>query len=89
MPDEFKRNGVQVVHLATGFVVGYPPCPYLRQFKELLEKKHGLEVVVGTHPIPLKYLSAHEKLSFWKDSEMQSLAGDLIAEDRTVMKSYD
>ena len=88
-PDELKRNGAQVVHLATGFVVGYPPCPYLRQFKELLEKKHGLEVVVGTHPIPLKYLSAHEKLSFWKDSNMQSLAGDLIAEDRAVMKSYD
>jgi predicted metal-binding protein len=89
IPDEMKRNGAEAVHLATGFVVGYPPCPYLRQFKELLETKHSMEVVVGTHPIPLKYLTAHEKLSFWKDSDMAALAGDLMREDRAVMKAYD
>ena len=25
--DEMVRNGVQVIHLATGLLVGYPPCP--------------------------------------------------------------
>jgi predicted metal-binding protein len=89
VPEEMKKNGVQVIHLATGFVVGYPPCPYIRQFKELLERKHGLQVVVGTHPIPLKYLTAHEKLPFWDDSDMAALAGDLMREDRAVMQDYD
>jgi len=23
-----KKNGAEMIHLATGFVVGYPPCPY-------------------------------------------------------------
>ena len=89
VPEEMKKNGAQVIHLATGFVVGYPPCPYLRQFKELLERKHGLQVVIGTHPIPLKYFTAHEKLSFWDDSNMAALAGDLMSEDRAVMQAYD
>jgi predicted metal-binding protein len=26
-PAEMKKNGAQVVHLATGLVVGYPPLP--------------------------------------------------------------
>lgn len=89
VPEEMKKNGAQVIHLATGLVVGYPPCPNLRKFKELIEKKHQLPVVVGTHPIPLKYLTVHEGLSFWKDADMEALAGDLMREDRATMKAYD
>ena len=89
VPEEMKKNGAQVIHLATGLVVGYPPCPYLRQFTELLERKHDLQVVVGTHPIPLKYLIAHEKLPFWDDGDMAALAGDLMSEDQAVMQAYD
>ena len=29
-PEEMKKNGAEVIHLATGFLVGYPPCPYHR-----------------------------------------------------------
>ena len=29
-PEEMKKNGAEVVHLATGLVVGYPPCPHHR-----------------------------------------------------------
>ncbi len=89
VPEEMKKNGAEVIHLATGLVVGYPPCPHLRAFKEFIEKQYGLPVVVGTHPIPLKYLTAHEGLSFWKDAEMESLAGDLMREDRATMKAYN
>ena len=32
-PAEMKKNGVEVVHLATGLLVGYPPCPYIDEFK--------------------------------------------------------
>lgn len=89
VPEEMKKNGADVIHLATGLVVGYPPCPRIRQFKEFIESHFELPVVIGTHPIPLKYLEAHEKLSFWGKMNMEEIAGDLMAEDREIMKSYN
>lgn len=35
VPVEFLKNGADVVHLATGFVVGYPPCPYIPSSRSL------------------------------------------------------
>ncbi len=46
-PEEMKKNGAQVIHLATGFVVGYPPCPYIEQFQKFIPEKYGMNVVVG------------------------------------------
>jgi predicted metal-binding protein len=89
VPEEMKKNGADVIHLATGLVVGYPPCPRLHQFKEFIESHFGLPVVIGTHPIPLKYLEAHHKLSFWKEMNMEEIAGDLMTEDKEIMKSYN
>jgi predicted metal-binding protein len=89
VPEEMKKNGAEVIHLATGLVVGYPPCPRIRHFKEFLEKAYNIEVVIGTHPIPLKYLEEHFKLSFWEKMKMEELAGDLIREDRKIMESYN
>jgi predicted metal-binding protein len=54
--DEMVKNGADVVHLATGLVVGYPPCPYIDTFEAFLRERYGIKVVVGTHPIPTKYL---------------------------------
>lgn len=89
VPDEMKRNGAEVIHLATGLVVGYPPCPRIRDFKEFIEKQYALPVVIGTHPIPQKYFDAHQRLSYWKKTNMAALAGDLMKEDRRVMEAYD
>jgi predicted metal-binding protein len=50
--EEMVKNGAQVIHLATGLVVGYPPCPYIQTFQAFLEKRYNVKVVVGTHPIP-------------------------------------
>ena len=86
---EFVRNGVQVVHLATGLVVGYPPCPRIRSFQTYIETVFGLPVVLGTHPIPRKYLDAHQRLPFWKASRMNDIAGPLLAEERDVMEAYN
>lgn len=89
VPEEMKKNGAEVIHLATGLVVGYPPCPRIRQFKQFIETRYGLPVVVGTHPIPLKYLLVHEQLPFWKATKMEDLAGDLMNEDRSIMEAYN
>lgn len=89
VPEEMIKNGAEVIHLATGFVVGYPPCLYIQQFKQFIETQYGIPVVIGTHPIPSKYLDAHQKLSFWEDTNMEELAGDLMREDRTIMNNYN
>ena len=89
VPEEMKKNGADAIHLATGLVVGYPPCPRIRQFKQFIETSWEIPVVIGTHPIPLKYLEAHEKLPFWENTNMVELAGDLMREDRTTMEDYN
>ena len=68
-PEELKKNGAEVIHFATGMVVGYPPCPYIEHFKNFIETRYGLRVVVGTHPIPEKYYCIHTKLNTWNTPE--------------------
>ncbi len=89
VPEEMKKNGAEVIHLATGLVVGYPPCPRIRHFKEFIENVYDIPVVIGTHPIPLKYYESHKKLSFWKDTKMGDIAGDLMKEDKKIMEDYN
>ena len=36
-PQEMIKNGAEVIHLATGLVVGYPPCPRINYFKKFIE----------------------------------------------------
>jgi predicted metal-binding protein len=64
--EEMVKNGAQVIHLATGMLVGYPPCPYVETFKSFLEKRYNVQVVIGTHPIPQKYLDMHTQLGTWE-----------------------
>ncbi|MEA3317707.1 MAG: CGGC domain-containing protein [Bacteroidota bacterium] len=73
VPEEMKKNGAEVIHLATGFVVGYPPCPYINHFKEMIKDRFGLKVVVGTHPIPQKYVNTHTKLGTWNSPEWKEI----------------
>jgi len=87
VPAEMQKNGAEVIHLATGYVVGYPPCPSTLYFKDFIESYYQLPVVVGTHPIPLKYLNAHQQLSSLPDLKKQ--ADYLLKESRAVMKAYN
>jgi predicted metal-binding protein len=89
VPEEMVKNGAQVIHLATGLVVGYPPCPRIRDFKQFIETRYGIPVVIGTHPIPMKYVKVHEQLTFWKKMKMEDLASDLLNEEPETMKDYD
>ncbi len=64
-PMEMKKNGTDVMHLATGLVVGYPPCQRLKAFCEFIPAKYGLDVVIGTHPIRQNYYLTHQNLGTW------------------------
>lgn len=81
--EEMVRNGAEVIHLATGFLVGYPPCPYLDTFIPFLKARYGVKVFPGTHPIPTKYLDMHTKLGTWQDDCWQPLLAPTMADAET------
>ena len=81
--EEMKKNGASVIHLATGLVVGYPPCPYISYFRNFIEQRYGLEVVYGTHPIPEKYLAMHIKLGTWEGEEWKPIISPTMADEPT------
>ena len=86
--NEMVSNGAQVIHFATGMVVGYPPCPNIRTFKQFLEERHGVEVVVGTHPIPEKYVRMHERLRSWTAPFWAPLLEPTMC-DKETREAYD
>lgn len=85
-PEEMKKNGAEVIHLATGLVVGYPPCPYLDQFKKFIPEKYDMKVVVGTHPIPEKYKITHEAINTWNSAEWQENIEPTMADEKTRLE---
>ena len=87
-PEEMKKNGAEVVHLATGVVVGYPPCPYIDSFCSFIEQKFGIRAVVGTHPIPQKYFLTHEALGTWQSPEWRDRIQHVIEDESTRLR-YD
>jgi len=89
VPAEMIKNSAEVIHLATGLVVGYPPCPRIADFKEYIEKRYNIPVIVGTHPIPMKYFKEHSKLSFWNNMNIHEIAPELFKDTDEMMKSYD
>ncbi|MCU0373100.1 MAG: CGGC domain-containing protein [Ignavibacteria bacterium] len=86
--EELIKNRIETVHFATGMIVGYPPCPYIEQFKSLVEMKHGLKVVVGTHPIPEKYYTTHMKIHTWDSEEMAAFIKPALSDVQSRL-SYD
>jgi len=87
-PEEMKKNGVTHVHFATGFIVGYPPCPYMEHFEKLITDKYGMTVVFGTHPIPQKYFMSHSKLNTWNGDFMQKVILNISCDEQTRF-NYD
>lgn len=87
-PEEMKKNGAQVIHLATGLIVGYPPCPYITYFGNFIKESYGIKTVMGTHPIPQKYYNIHMKLGTWASPEWKEIIQPTLADEKTRL-SYD
>ncbi len=85
-PEEMIKNGVDAIHFATGFIVGYPPCPYVSQFKDFIEEKYKIPVVVGTHPIPQKYLNTHSNLGSWENEEWKAFLAPTMSNEESRLK---
>jgi predicted metal-binding protein len=80
---EMVKNGAEIIHLATGLLVGYPPCPYIHTFKAFLEAQYDVQVRVGTHPIPQKYLDMHSRLGTWQDAAWTPHLEPIMSDERT------
>ena len=87
-PEEMIKNGAEVIHFATGFVVGYPPCPYINHFKNFIKTKYGVKVIIGTHPIPQKYYLTHTALHTWDSPEWEEFIQPTLADEQTRL-AYD
>jgi len=87
-PEEMIKNGAEVIHLATGFVVGYPPCPYISHFVNFIQEKYKIKVIVGTHPIPQKYYLTHTNMNTWNSEEWQEHIKPTLS-DEVLRKAYD
>ena len=87
-PEEMKKNGARIVHLATGFIVGYPPCPYIGHFRDFIKQRYGIDVVLGTHPIPQKYYDMHEKLKSWDSPGWREMIQPTLADEK-IRLAYD
>jgi predicted metal-binding protein len=87
-PQEMKNNGAEVIHLATGMVVGYPPCPRISYFTQFIREKYGMEIVVGTHPIPQHYYTTHQKLGSWESDKWKELISPTLTE-KSIRLLYD
>jgi len=87
-PEEMKKNGVTQIHFATGFLVGYPPCPYMEHFQKFIPEKYGMSVVPGTHPIPQKYFLTHNNLNTWNTSFLNEAILQTLSDEKTRL-NYD
>lgn len=87
-PEELKKNGADVIHFATGMIVGYPPCPYINHFKSFIETKYKLKVVIGTHPIPQKYYLTHTEINTWDSNKWRELINNTLDKEK-IRISYD
>jgi len=87
-PAEMKKNGVDAIHLATGLLVGYPPCPFIDDFVASTMGKHGIQVVLGTHPIPQNYYETHRNLGTWTSPAWQKRIEHVLTDEKT-RRAYD
>jgi len=87
-PGEMKKNGVEVIHFATGMIIGYPPCVNLDYFREFINRKYGIEVVYGTHPIPSSYYETHKAMNYRRFPDWEKRT-DLIMGNEELRQQYN
>lgn len=84
--EEMKKNGVDVVHFATGMLVGYPTCPYINHFCNFIKQKYGVDVIIGTHPIPQSYYITHQALGTWNSLEWKEKIKHVLTDEQTRLE---
>jgi predicted metal-binding protein len=84
--EEMKKNGAEIVHFATGMLVGYPPCPHIDHFDKFVRQKYGVDVVIGTHPIPQSYYITHAALGTWDSPDWKEKIKHVLTDEPMRLK---
>ncbi len=87
-PADMKKYGAEEIILASCFFAGYPPCPYIDSFIQYIESYVGLPVVIGSHPMPTNYITAHEKAGDWDKGNLREYL-QTITDDEVSSNRYD
>ena len=87
-PAMLKDYGAEEIVLASCFLAGYPPCPYLKDFIQYIEGYVGLPVIVGSHPMPTNYIDAHLKAGDWDRPDLQEYLHALTDDPQASLR-YD
>lgn len=87
-PAELKKYGAEEIVLASCFLAGYPPCPYIENFIQYIQDYVGLPVVVGSHPMPTNYIVAHTKAGDWRKDNLQKHL-EMLVDDKAASDRYD
>jgi hypothetical protein len=81
--DDKERSGSH--SFATGFVVGYPPCTWIREFKSIVETSTKSRFCrYASHTAKIQ--SGSQQVDFWEKMEMEKLAPLLFNEKEEIMK---
>jgi hypothetical protein len=54
----------------------------MEHFEKFIPEKYGLKVILGTHPIPQKYLTTHSKLNSWKGDFIEKAIRLTLADEK-------
>jgi len=66
----------------------YPPCEHLEAFSHFIPVKYGIEVVIGSHPIPQNYYLTHQELKTWQSSKWQQRIKEALTDEKMRL-AYD
>jgi hypothetical protein len=87
-PAEMKKYGAEEIVLASCFLAGYPPSPYLEDFIQYIEKYVGISVVVVSHHMPTNYINARLVAKDWDKNCVQRYLQPLV-DDHEASLRYD
>lgn len=87
-PEEMIKNGVTHVHLATGFLVGYPPCPYMEYFEKFIPERYGFKSNFGNASYTQKYFTKHNNLKTWNTEFLKWRFKHTLVDEKTRL-NYD
>jgi predicted metal-binding protein len=80
---DWKTAGIEIVFLSTGAVDGFPPCPYVKYLRDVIEKTFGMKMVVGTHPSSTSFWDWHQAAGSWDSEEWQEDIKPTTADKKT------
>ena len=53
-----------------------------------IPEKYGMQVVIGTHPIPEKYYKTHKNLGTWSENKWDKIVAPTITDEK-IRLAYD